>query len=271
MELSSPDELVGRSYLERWPASVKPLIEASLATARRGNLGRFTGSRPQPDGLPSWWDVTVIPVREDSGEITHFLSIARDMTLEVLERERVATVSLEMRHRLQNSLSVAMAIISLSARNRPEVSEFANDVVMRIRQLAHVQSLVLDPQADRSLRNVVQALVGAYANGDIEMRDLPDAHLSGESMQALSLCFGELATNSLKYGALRDGSRVVIEGATRESKVELTWRENTEFGVARPGGQGLNLIERLIKTGGGSFVREITEREMRVTMTLQSD
>lgn len=272
MELKSPAELVGLSYLDRWPASVRNTIENSLAAAQRGDLGRFTASRAQPNGLPSWWDVTVSPVRRTSGTITHFLTIARDATVEVRERERVETVSLEMRHRLQNSLSVAAGIVSLSARGRPEVSAFAIELVERIGHLANVQALVLDQNANTCLTQIVPTLFGAYCEGaGIEIGTLPQATLRYEGMQALSMCYGELATNSLKYGALRHGNRISIAGGIRDGMVELVWREDTNFGVPRPGGQGLHLVERLIRTAGGALRREVDAAEMRIFLTLPVD
>lgn len=62
MELSSPSELIGQSYLERWPEEVRPKISDALNAARQGQLGRFTASRLTNNAL-SWWDVTVILLR----------------------------------------------------------------------------------------------------------------------------------------------------------------------------------------------------------------
>lgn len=269
MELTSPSELVGQSYRARWPAKILPVLDKALAAARDGDLARFTASRPRSDGSPSWWDVTVSPVRANSGAITHFITIARDTTVEVLERERVETISLEMRHRLKNAMTVAGGIVMLSARARPEVITFANEIVARLGQLANVQALIVDPAADRRLPNLVRALVGAYGdNAALDFGELPEVSLSDQGMQALSLCYGELATNSLKYGALRNGRRIRIDGMVRDGVVELSWSEDTDFGSVRPGGQGLHLIERLIRTAGGTFLREIEPGRMRTIVTL---
>ncbi len=272
MELVSPAALIGLSYADRWPPAVRATIRDTLAAARLGQLGRFTASRARPNGLPSWWDVMVSPVRTASGDITHFITIARDTTMEVRERERVETISLEMRHRLKNSLAVACGIVALSTRGRPEVRDFANDLIRRIGHLSDAQALVLDPDADTCLSQVVPALFAAYGDGaGVELGDLPKARLSYAGMQALSLCFGELATNSLKYGALRDGRRIRISGATRDGVIELSWREETDFGTARPGGQGLTLAERLIRTAGGTLDRALDPGEMRTVVRLPGE
>lgn len=269
MELTSPSELVGQAYLSRWPEQTRPLIEVAIDAARNGRVGRFTASRPTPHASLSWWDVIVSPVRGCGGHVTHFATIARDMTAEVMERERVKTISIEMRHRLKNALTVASGIILLSARGRPDVTEFAQEIVSRLGQLAKVQAMVLDPASDQLLTKYVPMLAGAYGDkGLLQFGELPDAKLGDQAMQALALCFGELATNSLKYGALRDGRPVKIEGTATQGFVELSWYEKTSFNNSRPRGQGLTLIDRLVKTAGGSFQHEIDAQHMRAIMTL---
>lgn len=269
MDLVSPTMLVGQAYVSRWPAAVRPDVEHALAAARNGDLGRFEASRPRPNGTPSWWDVTVSPVRASSGDISHFVTIARDMTAEVLERERVAAISLEMRHRLKNALTVAGGIVMLGARGRPEIASFAQALVARFAQLAQIQSIILDPQADKRLPQIVRSLGEAYGDGThLAFGNLPDVQLSDQGMQALALCYGELATNSLKYGALQHGGRVNVDGRMVDGVLEITWTEDTAFGPARPGGQGLTLIDRLIGTAGGTFRRDITDTQMRAIVTL---
>lgn len=269
MELSSPAELVGRPFIDRWPAELRGTIHEALAAARQGEPRRFIGCRPRPNGEPSWWDVTISPVRGERGSITHFVTIARDMTAETVERERVAAISLEMQHRLKNALTVASGIVMLSARGRPDAGAFANEIVTRFGQLAHVQAQILDPNADTRVAAIVPLIAEAYGkSASLQFGELPDVKVGHRAMQALALCFGELATNSLKYGALRDGSPVRISGLTEEGTIELVWEEDTEFGPPRSGSQGLGLIERLVGTAGGTFRREIEPQLMRASITL---
>lgn len=119
MELSSPSVLIGQPYLERWPEGARAEAKRALAAARKGAPARFTASRPRLNGRPSWWDVTVSPVRAADGAITQFVTIARDMTVEVEERQRVEAISLEMRHRLKNALTVASGIVMMGAPGAP--------------------------------------------------------------------------------------------------------------------------------------------------------
>lgn len=268
MELSSPSDLLGKSYIERWPKDVRSKVSDALDAAGQGQLGRFTASR-LTNGAVSWWDVTVSPVQAPNREIIHFVTIARDMTTEVRERDRVEAISLEMRHRLKNSLAVASGIIMLSARGTPELESFARQIASRLAQLSDVQALVLDPATEQMLDEYVPMLAGAYGNNALlKFGSLPHVKLGDRAMQALALCFGELATNSLKYGAMRNGNQVRVDGVSHSNNVTLTWLEETAFQDPRSGGRGLRLIERLVETAGGSFKREVGGEMMRATMTL---
>ena len=188
MELSSPRDLIGQPYVTRWPEDVRAMVEAALSAARRGELGRFRASRPAPGGVPGWWDVTVSPVSAAGREITHFVTVARDMTVELLEHERVEAIGLEMRHRLKNALTVAAGIVMMNARGRPDVTAFANEIATRFSQLSEAQSLILDPGADKRLTHLIPALLEAYGEGaGLDFGDMPAVSLSDRAMQAVAL------------------------------------------------------------------------------------
>ncbi|WP_160296759.1 PAS domain-containing protein [Sphingomonas sp. ERG5] len=257
MELTLPADLIGQLWVERWPAAVRTGVEAALASARSGEVARVSAARPGPDQSLRWWDITVTPVRSDHGEPSRFLTIARDVTAEVTDRQRVAAISAEMRHRLKNALTVASGLVMMSARSRPEARTFAEHVTARFAQLSTVQDLILDPLSSKRFADIIPLLASAYGDASLlEFGDLPDVRLTDAAMQALALAFGELATNSLKYGALKLGRAITIGGEADGEVLHLTWREQTDFGPVRDGGQGLGLVERLVRASGGTFERQ---------------
>lgn len=269
MDLAAPSEIIGESYLTRWPAENTLDVAGALSEARDGRLGRFTAPKSGSGGSLTWWDVRLSPVCDRTGSITHLVSIARDLTSEIMERKRAEAISLEMRHRLKNAMTVAGGIVMLSARGSPEAKAFATEVVSRLSQLGSVQASLMDPAADKSLPQVVRLLAVAYGSGaNLAFGNLPDVQLSDTSMQALSLCYGELATNSLKYGALKNGGQIYVDGAALAGFVQLSWSEDTDLGDGRAGGQGLVLIDRLITTAGGSFQRAVSTGKLIVTVKL---
>jgi len=256
MEGSAPAALIGQRWSDRWPESLRPELDTALAAARQGKVSRFSGARPGPDQALRWWDVTLSPVRSHTGAVSQFLAIARDTTSEVSERQRAAAISAEMRHRLKNALTIAAGIVTISARARPEVQPFAREVTARFGQLAAVQDLLLDPAREKHLADIVPLLASAYGDASLlRFGAPPDVQLADSAMQALALSFGELATNSLKYGALRHGRPVDVDADIAETMLRLSWREPTEFGTPRDGAQGLGLIERLVAASGGRVER----------------
>ncbi|MES2451936.1 MAG: PAS domain-containing protein [Pseudomonadota bacterium] len=269
MELTSPTDLIGQSWVERWPVDARAQVEAALAAASVGEVARVKAARPGPDRSIHWWDVTVTPIRGEDDEIARFLTIARDMTAEVTERQRVTAISAEMRHRLKNALTVASGLTMLSARSRPEARAFAEDITARFAQLAAVQDLILNPSSTRRFVDIVPLLASAYGDGSLlKFGYLPDVQLNDTAMQALALAFGELATNSLKYGALQQGQTISIEGEVDHGMLQLTWREQTEFGPPREGGQGLGLIEQLVRASRGAFTRQLNRNVFIARLSL---
>ncbi len=82
----SAQALQGRVWRSLLPSSVRADLDAALAAARAGGVGRFTGSMPDPAGATGWWEVTVSPI--DGG----LLATSRNVTEQVmagLERERL--------------------------------------------------------------------------------------------------------------------------------------------------------------------------------------
>lgn len=75
----------GRPWVQGWPRSHRVVIEQAVARARAGDGHRFSCLCPDRDGSDAWWDVTVDPVRDADGTITHLLAIARDVS----EQERM--------------------------------------------------------------------------------------------------------------------------------------------------------------------------------------
>jgi two-component sensor histidine kinase len=261
--------LIGQRWIDRWPPEAHPKIQEALDRARSGEQARFQAMRPRPDASASWWDVIVAAVRSADGAFTHFLTIARDITPEVVDRERVQTISAEMRHRLRNALSIASALVGLSARGKPEVQKFAAEIMERFGQLSEVQGYILDPGVSKKFAEIVPMLAAAYGDGaQLEFGAIPEVEFDDSALQALALSFGELCTNSLKYGALANGAKVKVHAEAEDNFCTLVWSEQTEFRGQREGGQGLKLIERIVRSTGGRVVRSINGPDLTVRISL---
>ena len=94
MQVDDITSLRGREWRTLWPEESRVQLDAALAAARSGQLGRFDAFCPTMRGTPKWWDVTVTAVRQNGDQIEHLLVVSRDITLlhasEQEQRESVA-------------------------------------------------------------------------------------------------------------------------------------------------------------------------------------
>ncbi|WP_162559846.1 EAL domain-containing protein [Methylobacterium radiodurans] len=74
------DRVIGHPWVDGWPRSHRGFVEQAVALARTGVGHRFSCRCPDRDGSDAWWDVSVDPVRDVDGTITHILAISRDVS-----------------------------------------------------------------------------------------------------------------------------------------------------------------------------------------------
>lgn len=72
-------DMLGRDWLEDWDAFSARGARLALAQARKGNLSRFTAARRSDGGRQRWWDVVLVPIRQD-GDMASILALSRDVT-----------------------------------------------------------------------------------------------------------------------------------------------------------------------------------------------
>ncbi len=116
----APEHMLGTQWADLWPEENRRQVVAALKAAQRGQPARFEGYLRTAQGEPRWWDVSISPVSDSTGELTHILAISRDVTGQIntrlndrLRREEAereadfaGDVAREMRHRLKNQLAV---------------------------------------------------------------------------------------------------------------------------------------------------------------------
>jgi len=267
MGATTPRDLIGRQWIDHWPEPARSAAQDAWQSARRGVAARFSAMRPGARGELSRWEITLTPIDGFGDAVC--LIVARDVTGELAERERAAIIAAEMRHRLRNSMATAAGIVTIAVRSHPECQPFARDISERFAMIAKVQDLLLDPARDKSFAEIVPLLTSAYGGGKvIRFGAIPDVQLSDGAMQALALAFGELATNSLKYGALKNGRSVEVDGELDGDLLRLTWHEPTTFGPPRRGAQGLELVNRLIEASRGEVMLETGDGRMSLQIAL---
>jgi PAS domain S-box-containing protein len=80
MEIDHPQSVLGRPWCELWPEDAAEQLNLAIATGLNGEPTRFQAYCPTAKGTPRWWDVTVSPVREPSGEVSRLVAVSRDVS-----------------------------------------------------------------------------------------------------------------------------------------------------------------------------------------------
>lgn len=80
MELDSPTDVIGKSWLSLWKGDTEPLAKEALNNAAHGKSGYFEAQRPTKKGTLKWWQVTILPLKNSHNDIEWILVMSRDVT-----------------------------------------------------------------------------------------------------------------------------------------------------------------------------------------------
>lgn len=192
--------------------------------------------------------------------------------------ERVHFILQELVHRTKNILSLVQAMLRQLARGTDSVDELQKAVSGRLSGLAQsIEALAQQQWGGIPLSKVIElqlsAVVGSMSR--IETRG-EDLLANANAVQNLGLVFYELATNSVKYGALSvPEGRVLIEwtfldGEEGTKRLQLRWVESGGPPVVKPSRQGFGttVVERHAAAAfSGKVVMEFEDSGLHWTLT----
>ena len=186
-------------------------------------------------------------------------------------RDRADLLARELNHRVKNLFAVVLAIVQMSARDKPEAKEVTNSIAQRIRALltAHEVSQGELERPVASLRALVETSLAPYrsSNHPAEI-DGPEIMLPAKRVTPLGLVLHELTTNAVKYGAWKDEGTVHVSWSEQDGTVTLEWRETgAQLGNApEHTGFGSLLMTSAARQFGGTFERNFTPDGLIVTI-----
>lgn len=171
-----------------------------------------------------------------------------------------------MSHRLKNLLAIATGLTQITSRSTTTAAEMATELTGRLAALGRAHDLVRPLPGHQGtaalLGDLLSILLSPYEDmgafsGRIRVA-VPRMGVGEGSATTLSLVIHELATNSLKYGALSaDTGTLDISGSDEGDQVVLVWTERGGPSVEPPngaGGYGSKLVVRSISGQlGGSI------------------
>lgn len=108
----------------------------------------------------------------------------------------------ELDHRVKNALGSLLSLIDLCHQDQLEVDEFARSIRTRVRAMAEVHNLLSASHWSAiGLRDLIRSVLFTQQEAHIEL-DGPDVLIPPRQSTALGMVIQELASNSLKHGAL---------------------------------------------------------------------
>lgn len=236
------------------------------------------------DGVYRWTLGRALPIRDAAGRIHRWIGTCTDIQDAKEAAEHTEILSRELSHRIKNIFAVISGLIGMTARSDRRLAEPARALQERIAALGRAHEFVRPhsetsrPTAiDVSLNNLLTSILSAYpamSDGRLSISG-GDFLTHDRAATPIALTFHELATNSLKYGALSsDTGRVKIEIAEIDDEIRMTWTESDGPRIDEVpdlSGFGSKLTNLAVRQQlGGTLDREWREEGLVVTMNIRA-
>lgn len=187
----------------------------------------------------------------------------------------------EMSHRVKNLLAIAAGLTAITSRSARSAKEMAEQLTGRLTALGRAHDLVRPIAGSDGnaalLGDLLSVLLAPYDDegafaGRIRVA-VPRMGIGEGSATTLALVIHELATNSLKYGALSDEKGTLdLSCVVQDDAVVLVWTERGGPVVVPPSdikGYGSDLINRSVRGQlGGSIEHNWCQEGVIVTLRL---
>jgi two-component sensor histidine kinase len=173
---------------------------------------------------------------DDQGIVGRIMfGVFLDVTERKLAEEAREMLANEMSHRVKNLFAIAAALTVIAARAADTPKEMARDLTARLVALGRAHDLVRPVLGEQKraapLGDLLAVLLAAYdEKGKIGSRirtSVPEIRVGETAITAMALVIHELATNSVKYGALsREAGTLDVTCSVEDAEIVLVWTES---------------------------------------------
>jgi len=192
--------------------------------------------------------------------------VKREMTgifLDITDRKQAEEghelLAGEMSHRVKNLLAIASGLTRITSRSSTSIEDMTEQLMHRLTALDRAHDLVRPLPGEQGktalLGDIVTVLLAPYDDegafaGRIRVA-VPRMGVGRDTATALALVVHELATNSVKYGALSvEGGTLDVSGSMDGEDVQIRWSEQGGPDVATPPdleGYGSRLVRQTVE------------------------
>jgi PAS domain S-box-containing protein len=214
-------------HLER----VKQQWQASLAS---GEEWEDTFPLRRHDGEWRWFLGRAIPIRDDDGNIIRWFGTNSDITEQREQAEQIRLLLMEVNHRSKNMLATIQALLRRSVEGQ---DEFVRRFQERVRSMAVNQDILVKREWREVPLDELAELQLEFARGapGSLVIEGPALALNPRAAETIGMALHELATNSLKHGALSvEQGRVHVGWQVSGDELHMDWRESGGPPVTAP-------------------------------------
>lgn len=248
----SYDDLIGSIHpddLERWQNEMRAAIDGMSDFQVEYRL-------ITPMGETRWVDWRGHVACDENDVPTLLVGVSQNITQRKEAEEYRKILARELVHRVKNSLATAQAIFTHSLKDATDLADAKRRAIGRIQAMSSAQDMLnQDGWTSADLRLVVEQALQPFRSYDIRIAG-PRIVLDERGVSALSFALYELATNSLKYGALsaEKGSVTIAWTITDPAlkRFKFHWSEMNGPTVVTPTRRGF----------GSTIIEEVTAIEM---------
>lgn len=194
-------------------ASRQTLIDAIDNAAESGEEMVVECHLKTPSQESRWVELRGQVSRDLVDQAVLMSGVGLDITARKDAEEHRKLLARELSHRVKNSLATAQAVFLQSLRSAETIKDAEERAMGRIQALSRAQdALTQEGWSTATLREVVDMSLKPFQTGKIRIAG-PRLVLGARAVLTLTLALHELATNSMKYGAL----------SSEQGSVTITW------------------------------------------------
>lgn len=251
------EEMIGKPANEFCFPEDRAAMQEKIAANLAGERIEFEFRFRRRDSAPLHLLAATSPLHGSRGEVIGalggFLNLAERKAAEDHQRFLMR----ELSHRSKNLLAIVQAMASQTARSATSLADFQERFSQRLQGIAASHDVLVSQNwAGAPLADLIRQHLGPFMEAGASRLRLegPALSLKPEAAQALGLALHELATNSVKYGALsRPDGKVTVAWTFEEKgaagrRLRLDWQERGGPRVAPPARKGFGhaVINRMV-------------------------
>ena len=252
--------------------SVNEAFEKQLTTGAFDEEFRII----RPDGSVRWIHDSVVPIRDEQGQISRLVGIAEDIT-EHRQAEAKVKASLnekevllkEINHRVKNNLQIISSLLDLQSRDIHDEQALQSFQVSqdRIRAMALVHEKLYQSEDlaridfGEYIRTLATDLGTSYglASRDVYLKiDVEKILLGVDTAIPCGVIVNELVSNSLKHAFPDRPGKITVRFREADGQYAMIFKDDgiglpLDFDISNPPSMGLTIVNALTGQIGGTI------------------